>query len=1643
MPTALAVCGLLMAGTGVSGAAQLYWDTDGTAVGNAVATGAGLGGGSTVFSSNPWNTSSNLFWDGTSAALMLWNNANNDTAIFAGTAGLVNIGNDPILAGGLRFQTTGYTLSQVSGAAGSLTLSDGAEIHTGTGVSTIISMPLTGTNVSKTGAGSLTLSGDNSGITGAITLNAGILRAAGTTANTLGTGTLVLAGGRLELANEAAAALNRNTTVSGNAEIVMDRSVLGNALTYTLGTLAMGSQDLQVRYANAINTQFSRLNFGASTFSGTPTFTVAANAELGLGALTGAGGLVKRGFGLLALGTPAAGFSGTVDIQAGSIPIRLTHQDALGTADVSFDTAAGLEFYSDSAVTIPNNLTLKGSTYLTVLRATSGTNVTQTFSGSLTFGNNSLFLLNNNAYAYNFTGQWNLNGPVATLNHNGVGVTVGGKITGPGLFSKVSGNSLNISNAANDYTGGTNVFGASFALNVVAGGKLGNGGLVYVAPQGLLRVNAASAFTGADNATLPMAVQSSLVASAGGILSNVYQQPFGNTTATPGAGMGILELGTDFALGTAANTVAVSPFGAALRLNTAVANNLDFSAIGAQTAGNGRFFLGAATDRTYSGVLTADGGAAAGGVYRLGANDTGATVLTLSATGAGGALPDPSSGSNSVVIGSPVFNVNTGFTLSTGTVEYGGAQGYTGSTTINRGSTLRVTSTANTQNLVPSASQLNVFGQMLFSGAYNAAATSPQQTSTGAINVMNTQFTTGAGQNVGLVVNNNAYASSAIQPRLAATTGLNLSSGNFRYLGPTGAFTSSQNLGTVTFDGGNLIEVSRGNAAADNASVVVSNLVRSNNGVLTLVTTGGAFNAATGSDTKFTATQINGAAPLVTNGMLAPWIIAQTAAPTFVTSGATGLGPVAYDVTATTNTALQGATATQKVDVTTALTTGANASVYALRVGNVAISGTNTVTVGANASATDGAGVIFNSTGAQTHAVNWSFGTSGAREAVIYNSTLNQATTLSGTVNATGLTKSGPGNLTLTGTNTGAGATSLLSGTITINQGTLTAATPANVGTRANPTAPYTVDSAPIRLAGGNFAVTGATVGNANYLQNWTVANDSTFTSVTQILPRFGSLTFPTRLGGAPDPTLLTLNGGGILFTGSTVLNQAAILNATAGTGGIGALDHNYLAGAVSGTGRLEKWGTGDVTLLNGLSSSASVTQNSYSGGTIVQQGVLASGAGAAADTPFGSGSVTVQPGATLRLAHPSNVPGGIIVNSDLTGLGTVGLAYVGPVPTLTFNNTNLRGPFNGVLGIDVVGFNTTIDQAAIGGGTTFLGATVGRANTGTGIAVYGSSVFTGNLLPSGSVYRIGGGGGTLNLHRANQLTGARTVQFGALSNGLQAASVALINGTNGIVVLNQPNDISGESWFNTGQTVQLGHDQALGTSTLVFNGGILQGDAFQRVNGFAQGRVLANPVKFAGDITLNSAFNGSPSDLTFTGPVSLSNSTVGGALRVITVNTPTYAPGLGSIATFSGVISDGDSANNGLVKKRDRHAPSHKHQHLFRCHHHQWGKHRHLFRRQPRNQSGRLPEQRRPEHLANQFYPWQTARGSLQHHWLAGFGRGSHAHTKPVQHVGRRRPTDQDRFRNSGPDRTQLLRQFHGVQRGGGGQFRGSVGGR
>jgi autotransporter-associated beta strand protein len=176
------------------------------------------------------------------------------------------------------------------------------------------------------------------------------------------------------------------------------------------------------------------------------------------------------------------------------------------------------------------------------------------------------------------------------------------------------------------------------------------------------------------------------------------------------------------------------------------------------------------------------------------------------------------------------------------------------------------------------------------------------------------------------------------------------------------------------------------------------------------------------------------AAPTPVNGMVAPWLICDFAAtPAFLTYGATGFARAVFS--ASVPTVAFPTDGTSVVQVTSTTTLGFNPDVYALRAGSQINRGAGTtVTLRSG-------GLIFSF--ATTHNPDFTFGAAGDVEGLIY---ANNNVTLSGILTTTaGLTKSGPGIMTLSGVNS-----NTLRGDITVNGGALKVTSDANLCSPTN-----------------------------------------------------------------------------------------------------------------------------------------------------------------------------------------------------------------------------------------------------------------------------------------------------------------------------------------------------------------------------------------------------------------------------------------------------------------------------------------------------------------------------------------------------------------------------------------------------------------
>jgi autotransporter-associated beta strand protein len=368
--------------------------------------------------------------------------------------------------------------------------------------------------------------------------------------------------------------------------------------------------------------------------------------------------------------------------------------------------------------------------------------------------------------------------------------------------------------------------------------------------------------------------------------------------------------------------------------------------------------------------------------------------------------------------------------------------------------------------------------------------------------------------------------------------------------------------------------------------------------------------------------------------------------------------------------------------------------------------------------------------------------------------TLNQAVsgTFTGPISGAGsVTKTGSGTLTLIGANSYSGGTTVSAGT----------------------------------LVGDAASLQGDILNNATLVFDQTVSG--TFAgSITGS----GSLTKTGSgalvLAGAQSYSGGTTVDAGVL-SGSTASLQGDILNNGAVVFDQGG-DGTY-TGALTGSGRLEKLGTGVLTLTgpNSYSGGTSVTAGTLQGTTASLQGAIVNDAtlvfdqavtGVFSGTISGSGAMVKTGVGTLTLVGPQTYEGGTTVEAGVLRGDTTSLQ--GDIVTnalLTFDQTgdgSFAGSLSGGGGVrkEGAGVLTLSGANSYSGGTTVTAGTlVGDAGSLQGDILNDaklvfdqtvSGTFAGSITGSGTLFKAGSG--TLLLSGLNSVSGGTSVEAGTLS---------------------------------------------------------------------------------------------------------------------------------------------------------------------------------------------------------------------------------------------------------------------------------------
>jgi fibronectin-binding autotransporter adhesin len=314
-------------------AGDLYWDATPGA-----ADGASAGGTGT------WDTAT-ANWD--NGAYNIWNNTNNDTAIFGGTSGAVTLGTN-ITVGGLTFNTNGYSIATGGGTV--MTLGTNTDINVSTGTSTIFAEIEGSNNLTKSGTGTLLLN---------------------TAISSNFTGNTVITGGTLQIGNNSSAARLGGSTYAGNISLNGGSIAFINNDTQTLSGIISGSGN------------FTKSGGGTLTLTGANTYT--GKTIIGV---AGAGGRtlsvsslnsVVGGTASSSLGAPTTVANGTIQLGSGS-SVRSSNLVYTGSGEttdrimnVQFNSsakhsisssAAGLLKFTSAFTITPSSGTTGGGLYL-------------------------------------------------------------------------------------------------------------------------------------------------------------------------------------------------------------------------------------------------------------------------------------------------------------------------------------------------------------------------------------------------------------------------------------------------------------------------------------------------------------------------------------------------------------------------------------------------------------------------------------------------------------------------------------------------------------------------------------------------------------------------------------------------------------------------------------------------------------------------------------------------------------------------------------------------------------------------------------------------------------------------------------------------------------------------------------------------------------------------------------------------------------------------------------------------------------------------------------------------------------------------------------------------------------------------------
>ncbi|NBT25489.1 MAG: hypothetical protein EBT09_02790, partial [Actinobacteria bacterium] len=598
------------------------------------------------------------------------------SAAITGTGGLTKLGN-----GTLTLTNTGTSYS------GTTTISAGTLALGGSGV-----VGDSSTVDVATGA-TFSLEGYNETIgalagSGTLSLGSGTLTAGGNSSSTTFSGTSSGTGGLTK-------------TGSGTLTLSGANGYTGTT-TISGGTLALGAADRIDNSSNVVvgnGATFSLANFNETVGSlstspsagtgaislGTATLTTSTTADSTFGGVvSGSGALVKQGSGVLTL-SGANTYSGTTTISAGSI--QAANATALGTTAGATTVSNGAQLRLSGSITSQETITGAGIGGLSgVILNVSGAN---TLSGAITLTQSSNEVQVN---AGSLTLSGGITSPtsstfvVDTATSTTLTVSTSG-ISGSGVAIDKYGLGTFVIGADSALSGGIETFASGGVVEVGSAATLGSsgtyGGSIALITGTTFRYASSAnqtisgVISGAGAVSKTTSSTSTLTLSA----SNTYT---GSTTVSAGT-LSVTDAG---ALGAASAGTTVDS-GATLLIDTTgasgitVAEPLTLSGTGVSSGGALRSVADAANTNTVSGAISL----AASAEIQSDSGTLALDVVSGNAIDATSGSPNVTfDGSGNTTVNDPIDTPVSGFTKQgTGTVTLSATNTHTGSTTVSAG----------------------------------------------------------------------------------------------------------------------------------------------------------------------------------------------------------------------------------------------------------------------------------------------------------------------------------------------------------------------------------------------------------------------------------------------------------------------------------------------------------------------------------------------------------------------------------------------------------------------------------------------------------------------------------------------------------------------------------------------------------------------------------------------------------------------------------------------------------------------------------------------------------------------------------------------------------------------------------------------